>query len=277
MVSGSHAAYPGRNGHIGFVGGRGAGYGETFRGVWMISPAGGAPTRVPGISASAPPFAFSPDGKQIAYAGGPRALYVATIRTGRTHPVTTKADARLVRPFEPAWSPRGDWLAFAYRDGIAVTNLDGTGLHMICHHCDSALSWSRHDRIAYVHNGSLYSISAKGGRARLLNRYVGPWLGDDDPDWSPDGRRVAFDQNGAGDVTNLFTVKDDGTGLQQLTNSAQTDSLKPAYSPDGRQIVYYAASFQQLWLMNANGSDAHPFPIRGFDPRQPDWQPLPGR
>ena len=270
-ASASNATYPGRNGSIGFIGGRGSGYGETFDGVWMIRPSGGSAHRVAVIPAAALFPAFSPDGKRLAYVDAGR-LYVAMIAAGRVLAIATP---RSVETFKPAWSPSGRRVAFGYRGGIAIINVAGSGLHMLCHRCDSNLSWSSRNRIAYVVDGSLYSIAPDGAHRRLLNRYRGSWMGDDHPSWSPDGRRLAFDQNGGHDTTNVFTVRADGRDLRQLTNSPRTDSDVPAYSPDGSQIAYIAESFGQLWLMDANGSRAHALRTMGLRALDPDWQPLP--
>lgn len=275
----SKAAYPGLNGRIAFIGARGAGEGETFHGVWLISPSGGSPHRVRGIPSDSQFPVVSPNGKQIAYVFGRRTqLYVVTVATGHVRAITHAGSTNglsAVETFKPAWSPDGAQLAFSDKDGIAVINTDGTSLHMICHGCDSNLAWSSRNRIAYVHDGSLYSLDPQSRDRRLINRYHGAFLGDDHPNWSPDGRRLTFYQNGAQDITNVFTVQADGSHLMRLTNSTLTDSFTPAYSPDGRRIVYKTGSPPaQLWLMNADGSDVQPFPIRGFSPLHPDWQPL---
>jgi Tol biopolymer transport system component len=247
--------------------------------VWLISPSGGSPHRVRGIPNDSQFPVVSPSGKQIAYVFGRRTqLHVVTVATGRVRAITHAGSTNglsAVETFKPAWSPDGKQLAFSDTGGIAVINTDGTRSHMICHACDSNLAWSSRNRIAYVHDGSLYSLDPQGRDRRLINRYHGGFSGDDHPNWSPDGRRLAFDQNGAQDITNVFTVRADGSHLMQLTDSTLTDSFTPAYSPDGRQIVYKTGSPPaQLWLMNADGSNVRPFPIRGFLPLDPDWQPL---
>jgi hypothetical protein len=57
----------------------------------------------------------------------------------------------------------------------------------------------------------------------------------DDPEWSPDGTRIAFS-----DSTDVYVVNVDGSGLVDLTSDAaqpgQADH--PSWSPDGSRIAY---------------------------------------
>jgi TolB protein len=77
----------------------------------------------------------------------------------------------------------------------------------------------------------------------------------------PDGR-IAFtsDRSGTG---NIFSIKPDGSGLQQLTflTADQGGDGEPAWSPDGKLIVFteHSPDFStfRLWLMNADGSNRH--------------------
>jgi TolB protein len=75
----------------------------------------------------------------------------------------------------------------------------------------------------------------------------------------------------------IFTVRPDGTGRQQLTNVPDDKSAaSPAWSPDGRRIAFQSnvnGRFQ-LWVMNADGSA--PTQLRSdpsFAHYQPSWSP----
>ena len=56
------------------------------------------------------------------------------------------------------------------------------------------------------------------------------------PAWSPDGARIAFQQD-PGLHPEIWTSKADGTDLRRLTNNS-ADDLHPAWSPDGTKIVF---------------------------------------
>ncbi len=59
------------------------------------------------------------------------------------------------------------------------------------------------------------------------------------PDWSPDGRRIAFSrQEPRGRGASIWVVRRDGGGLVRLTDGRQTVDVMPAWSPDGQWIAY---------------------------------------
>jgi Tol biopolymer transport system component len=80
----------------------------------------------------------------------------------------------------------------------------------------------------------------------------------------------------------LFVMNADGSGLQQLTHG-DGSAIRLAWSPDGQTIAYAgdslgSASFEALWLIEADGSDPRPvkytpgnsFALMG---NVPDWHP----
>ncbi len=88
-------------------------------------------------------------------------------------------------------------------------------------------------------------------------------------DISPDGETIVFDL--LGDVYSIPRVGGEAT---RLTGGMALD-LQPVFSPDGSQILFVSdrSGNENLWAMNADGSDPHPITTeRGdyhFD--DPEW------
>jgi TolB protein len=74
--------------------------------------------------------------------------------------------------------------------------------------------------------------------------------GDDtDPAWSPDGKLIAFTNNGRDDgIRQVFSVAPDGSGLKRI--SFDQEEYMPAFSPDGKYLAFvlFAASHETLYL-----------------------------
>lgn len=75
-----------------------------------------------------------------------------------------------------------------------------------------------------------------------------------DSNWSPDGSRIAFDNNRSiPDIQDIFTMKADGTNVVQLTSNAGFNG-EPVYSPDGQTIAFDSdrgSGQNGIYLMNA--------------------------
>jgi TolB protein len=88
---------------------------------------------------------------------------------------------------------------------------------------------------------AIYVLDPAGGAARKLDLRV---PAADSPAWRPDGSRLAFvgGMNLASlprvtEAEDLYLARRDGRGQRRLTTSA-THDVGPAWSPDGRRIVY---------------------------------------
>ncbi|HHY54936.1 MAG TPA: SH3 domain-containing protein [Chloroflexi bacterium] len=99
----------------------------------------------------------------------------------------------------------------------------------------------------------------------------GNW--DWDPAWAPNGGPIVY-QSREGSHWEIFRINPDGSGVVALTRPVTTlvdqlpSNVAPAFSPDGKQIVYLSnrrddneAGPWRLWVMNADGSNQRPLPI----------------
>ena len=99
----------------------------------------------------------------------------------------------------------------------------------------------------------VYLINADSTNQRLLTDHPGRW-----PSFSPDGKKIAFD-NGGQPSANIFVANADGTDVQQLTGlkGEQQRNIRPDWSPNGQQIAFTSRrdGHDEIYVMNADGSD----------------------
>jgi len=99
-----------------------------------------------------------------------------------------------------------------------------------------------------------------------------------DPSWSPDGEWIAYteyasgnqvlwkiradDYTETGDSKVRLTPFDDGTQIEMVD-----------WSPDGSQLVFgsYRNDMQDLWLVNADGTDLRPITQDRYSDNEPHW------
>ncbi|GMA41404.1 TolB family protein [Mobilicoccus caccae] len=88
-------------------------------------------------------------------------------------------------------------------------------------------------RIAHDALGVLWVGSSSGGTLRRLTSDY-----DDiaQPDWSPDGKLIAYQGYREGNF-DLWTIRPDGSGRRRLT-SGPADHREPRWSPDGRYLAF---------------------------------------
>lgn len=91
------------------------------------------------------------------------------------------------------------------------------------------------------------------------------------PDWSPDGRSVAFQSRIAG-VFQIMTISLRDRGLKQLTSDGQNE--EPSWAPDGRHLVFASSrsGVKQLWVLDVESGRTRQL-VRGAAVRNPSWSP----
>jgi TolB protein len=128
-------------------------------------------------------------------------------------------------PARAAWSPDGQTIALQEYSRVLFVNADGSGQR------DVTREW--------------------GFRAL--------------PNWSPDGRRIAFERVCCGQKADIYVMNADGSGLRRLTRNRE--SMWPIWSPNSRQLAFTRVRVSsrpgrkpryvwrpEVWVMNADGS-----------------------
>ncbi|MDR3573471.1 MAG: hypothetical protein P4L50_06410 [Anaerolineaceae bacterium] len=85
----------------------------------------------------------------------------------------------------------------------------------------------------------IWSISQSGGAAHPISSTGGKV---DDFSVSLDGEQIAYTVNNPKNGIDLWLIKRDGTQAHMLVNCVQDQCSQPAWSPDGKDIVYSRAA-----------------------------------
>ncbi|MDQ1523137.1 MAG: TolB protein, partial [Pyrinomonadaceae bacterium] len=194
---------------------------------------------------------------------------------------------------DPAYSPDGSKIAFTYHNEIFVMNADGSNQTQLTAYADLdfAPAWSPDGRkIAFTRHdtygdSNIYVMNADGsGQTRLTDN---PYE-DVSPAWSPDGQKIAYASESPASVPPLtyfevFTINADGTGRTRITNTQTPSQVshadQPAWSPDGRKIVFASNRSNtgggggELYVVNADGSNEVRLTNDSTDDSLPTWSP----
>lgn len=177
----------------------------------------------------------------------------------------------------PAFSPNGQWLAFAYGSNtIAVWDLaSGTFNNVDVGAPAGEPAWSPDGhRIAYVVGSSgdraIWLMNSDGGGRIRLSA-----VGSDDshPSWSPDGLHIVF-SGIAGGNSDVYVMNADGSGLANLTNHPAQDR-NPVWSPDGRFIAFDTDrdGNREIYVMGVGGSTLVNLTRNPAADFSPSWSP----
>lgn len=285
----ARATFPGQNGELAFAAPGGPG---EEQGIYSSRTDGTGLTRLSPSDQGDNQPSWSPDGSKIAFEtiNDETGLDIGVMNadgSGRTLLMSGPSN-----DFDPSWSPRGDEIVFErlerddasrtldVKAALWVMKADGSSARRLTVEpltSHGYPKWSPDARtIIFTRGGQslgppavppvseipdgIWSVGTAGLLARPI---VQELTGNDQPDWSPDGRRIAFKKSGAGIV-----IADANGGSQQVAVSGDATSF-PVWSPDGSKLAYDGPG--GLTTASTDGSNPNVVAPFGF---LPSWRPV---
>lgn len=226
---------------------------------------------------------WSPDGEWLAFvstraAGSepPRPqVYVLSMRGGEARRVTTLKNG--AGAFQ--WSPDGTRLVCLSRTGPSDLRPELADRSDVRHYRN--MSYKFNDTGWFDDKRShLWVVDVKTGAAKQITS--GDDWNDADPQWSPDGTKIAFVSDRTGKAfeqsrnTDVWVISADGGTPAKISDHAEGDR-GPRWSPDGKSIAYIGSdretSHPKIWIAPSAGSAPSVLAAKDLDliPGQMDW------
>jgi Tol biopolymer transport system component/DNA-binding winged helix-turn-helix (wHTH) protein len=265
------------------------------RGIWLIGLDGAGTRQLTGAGRHdlgdwSP--AFSPDGRSLAFIRegtlSASTVYVLPLTTDLKPagaPIRITRETRLITGI--AWTPDGRSLVFSSGGHLGMSRMfrisvqSAGGAHETAPELlpfgeqSMSVSVSRSGRLVYsaqFRDASIWRLALNGASSAPTPSQVVPsTLDEQTPDYSPDGKRLAFASTRSG-VEEIWMADADGSHPAQLTSTGGPQCSNPQWSPDGKMILFNSrrAGSADLYLMRPDGSEQRRItdhPAEEFEPR----------
>jgi Tol biopolymer transport system component/DNA-binding winged helix-turn-helix (wHTH) protein len=226
---------------------------------------------------------YSPDGKSIAFIRNTKDvedIYVMPAAGGTPRRVTF--DDRLMAGL--AWTPNSKELIFSSNRGGASWGLwripaAGGSTERVSvgsEHAYMPVLSLKGERLIYasgVWNENIWRAPiGPGHRIGKPERIIFSTLQEEGPQYSPDGKHIAFQSTRSGSFE-IWRADADGTNLVQLTSFGGPLSGTPRWSPDGRQISCDSrpGPHPNIHIFSADGGPARRLPNDTSDDGVASW------
>src|SRR5215467_8438868 len=220
--------------------------------VWLVSTAGGDPVRLTTSKKRDATPRWSPDGKRIAFISAREEkpqIFLISPFGGEAERLTESKTA--VQSL--VWSPDGSRIAYTAAKEPTPD--------------EEKKQKEKDDTQVVDKNFPMSRIWTIDVKTRKATELVKADYSASDPQWSPDGRTIAYvaaptPKPDDGNLTDIWAVDVESAKTHKLTENPGPDSA-PRWSPDGKQIAYLSRDQKngdlgqsKLTLMAADGSGA---------------------
>ena len=254
-------------------------------GLYLLPVNGGEPRALPIPPEAGQTFvpSFAPDGRHLAYVSGSgSSQHIAVVDLGADYAPTGAPRRVTQRPIYPeggyAWTRDGKSILYVewgihrlWRVDIAgdraAQPVEIAGFGSI----RPAVAASRH-RLLFVKeqdDTDIYRFEV----GRTAEPVITSTSRDSNPQFSPDGRRVAFESERTGEHE-IWLAEADGSSPWRLTHGPGLMQGSPRWSPDGRRIAFHSRSEEggyDVWTIDADGASPRRLTQDPGDESVPSW------
>jgi len=260
--------------------------------IWMVATDG---SRAPWQFTTTPQSANSPrwssDGQSLAFLSSrpegtgagvaastetPRSqIYVLAMSGGEARKITSLKNG--VSNFQ--WSPDGSRFVVVSRMGPSDSRPENKDRSDVRHYKSTSYKFNDSgwfdDRRTH-----LWVVNAMSGQAKQITE--GDDWNDSDPQWSPDGTRIAFVSNRSGKEydenrnSDVWVIAATGGALTKISDHDESDN-SPRWSPDGKTIAFtgelHDRDHPKVWLAPSTGGSPSVLAANGLDliPTATEW------
>lgn len=177
------------------------------------------------------------------------------------------------------WSPDGKRLVCLGRTGPSDARAENRDRSDVRHY--SHISYKFNDTGWFDDRRShIWIVDVKSGANKQITS--GDDWNDADPQWSPDGTRIAFASNRTGKEyeedrnTDVWVIAAEGGPLTKISDHSESDN-SPRWSPDGKTIAFVGRvredEHPKIWLAPGAGGAPSVLAARSLDliPTDLDW------
>lgn len=218
---------------------------------------------------------FSPDGLTLAFARdtqGVESIYVTPVSGGKEERLTSDTKQK----WGLTWTTDGREVVFSDVGWLWKVSLRGGEPERLQFGQDGVDPSIGGNRLVYVRHRSNKNIWKRDLNSLIptsaAQRLISSTRMESGPQFSPDGREIAFESTRSG-AYEVWLCGSDGTNLRQLTHFGPSVTGAPRWSPDGQQIAFDSrpAGNPDIFVIDSQGGPPRKLTSEASSEVLPSW------